>query len=347
MTELKSKTSGKLKFHLVEETSEANIKVIGIGGGGGNAINRMIEAGVMGVEFIAINTDQQALNSNLAKTKLLIGKQLTKGLGSGGSPDAGRKAAIEDKEKIRNLIHGADMVLLTAGLGGGNGTGATPILAKLASEMNILVIAIVTLPFGFEGRVRSKQAEEGLNNLKNVVDTVILIPNERLLQTVNLNASIHDAFKLADDILRQAVQGISDLITRPGLINLDFTDVKSIMKGMGMAFFGTGLAAGENRAIDGAQRAISSPLLMDHKIKGAKWVLVNITAGSDISLHEVSKASDLIYGLVHPEADTIFGTVIDESMKNTVKVTIIVAGSQLKEEKKKSPEEPPLEQTLK
>jgi cell division protein FtsZ len=317
---------GKLKFHLVEEKSGAKIKVIGIGGGGGNAVNRMIEAGIEGVDFIAINTDLQALDTSKAKTKYQIGKQLTKGLGSGGSPNTGKEAAVEDIEQLRNMIDGADMVFLTSGLGGGTGTGATPILAKLASEMDILAIAIVTLPFCFEGKVRSKQAEDGLADLKNVVDTVISIPNERLLETVNLNTSIQDAFKLADDILRQAVQGISDLITRPGLINLDFADVKSVMKGMGMAFLGTGLASGENRAIEGAQRAISSPLLVDNSIEGAHGVLINITGGTDVTLHEVSKASDLIYNLVHPDANIIFGTVIDETMKDTVKVTVIATG---------------------
>ena len=323
---------GKLKFHLVEEKSGAKIKVIGIGGGGGNAVNRMIETGIEGVDFIAINTDLQALENNKAKTKYQIGKQLTKGLGSGGSPNTGKEAAVEDIEQLRNMIDGADMVFLTSGLGGGTGTGATPILAKLASEMDILAIAIVTLPFSFEGRVRSKQADEGLADLKNVVDTVISIPNERLLETVNLNTSIQDAFKLADDILRQAVQGISDLITRPGLINLDFADVKSIMKGMGMAFLGTGMAAGENRAIEGAQRAISSPLLIDNSIEGAHGVLINITGGTDVTLHEVSKASDLIYNLVHPDANIIFGTVIDETMKDTVKVTVIATGFEEKNE---------------
>jgi len=324
---------GKLKFHLVEEKSGAKIKVIGIGGGGGNAVNRMIETGIEGVDFIAINTDLQALETNKAKTTFQIGKQLTKGLGSGGSPNTGKEAAVEDIEQLRNMIDGADMVFLTSGLGGGTGTGATPILAKLASEMDILAIAIVTLPFCFEGKVRSKQAEEGLADLKNVVDTVISIPNERLLETVNLNTSIQDAFKLADDILRQAVQGISDLITRPGLINLDFADVKSIMKGMGMAFLGTGMAAGENRAIEGAQRAISSPLLIDNSIEGAHGVLINITGGTDVTLHEVSKASDLIYNLVHPDANIIFGTVIDETMKDTVKVTVIATGFDAKNER--------------
>jgi cell division protein FtsZ len=318
--------SGKLKFHLVEDMVGAKIKVLGIGGGGGNAVNRMIETGIEGVEFIAVNTDLQALSNNRAGTKLQIGGKITKGLGSGGRPETGKQAAVEDTEKLIELIQGADMVFLTTGLGGGTGTGATPILAHLASEMDILAIAIVTLPFDFEGRVRAKQAEEGLKELKGVVDTVISIPNERLLQTVNLDTSIQDAFKMADDILRQAVQGISDLITKPGLINLDFADVKSIMKGMGMAFMGTGIASGENRAMDGAQKAISSPLLVDTSIEGAKGVLINITGGKDLTLHEVSKASQLIHRMAHPEANIIFGTVIDNSMKEMVKVTVIATG---------------------
>lgn len=316
----------KLKFHLIEENSGAKIKVIGIGGGGGNAVNRMIEAKIQGVEFIAVNTDLQALDNNAATTKLQIGKQLTKGLGSGGKADIGKEAAMEDTEKLVDLFQGADMVFLTAGLGGGTGTGSTPILANLASELDVLAIAIVTLPFGFEGKIRTKQAEEGLDSLKSVVDTVISIPNERLLHAVGIETSIQDAFKMADDILRQAVQGISDLITKPGLINLDFADVKSVMKGMGMAFMGTGLASGENRAVDAAQKAISSPLLVDNSIEGAQGVLINITGGKDVTLHEVSKASEMIYGLVHPEANIIFGTVIDESLKEMVKVTVIATG---------------------
>jgi len=247
---MKESIKNKLKFHLVEERFGAKIKVIGIGGGGGNAVNRMIETSIEGVEFIAVNTDLQALSTNRAGTKVQVGAELTKGLGSGGRPEIGKQAAMEDTEKLSELIQGADMVFLTAGLGGGTGTGATPVLANLASEMDILAIAIVTLPFEFEGKIRAKQAEDGLTELKSVVDTVISIPNERLLQTVNLDTSIQDAFKMADDILRQAVQGISDLITRPGLINLDFADVKSIMKGMGMAFMGTGIASGDNRALD-------------------------------------------------------------------------------------------------
>lgn len=325
--------SSKLKFHLVEDVIGAKIRVVGIGGGGGNAVNRMIEAGIEGVEFIAVNTDVQALSNNRAGTKLQIGGQTTKGLGSGGSPETGKQAAMEDTEKLIELIQGADMVFLTTGLGGGTGTGATPILANLASEMDILAIAIVTLPFEFEGRVRAKQAEEGLKELKGAVDTVISIPNERLLQTVNLDTSIQDAFKMADDILRQAVQGISDLITKPGLINLDFADVKSIMKGMGMAFMGTGIASGENRAVDGAQKAISSPLLIDTSIEGARGVLINITGGKDLTLHEVSKASQLIHRLAHPDANIIFGTVIDNGMKEMVKVTVIATGFDASEEK--------------
>ncbi len=330
----------KLKFHLVEERFGAKIKVIGIGGGGGNAVNRMIETGIEGVQFIAVNTDLQNLDSNKAKKKIQIGEQLTKGLGSGGRPDIGKEAAVEDTEKIIELLQDTDMVFLTAGLGGGTGTGATPILANLASEMDILTIAIVTLPFEFEGKVRAKQALEGLIEIKSGVDTVISIPNERLLQTVNLDTSIQDAFKMADDILRQAVQGISDLITKPGLINLDFADVKSIMKGMGMAFMGTGLASGENRAVDAAQKAISSPLLVDTSIEGAQGVLINITGGKDVTLHEVSKASQLIHSLAHSEANIIFGTVIDESLNEMVKVTVIATGfEQLQQKEMVTPED--------
>jgi cell division protein FtsZ len=337
----------RLKFHLVEDHLGAKIKVIGLGGGGGNAVNRMIESGIQGVEFIAVNTDLQALNSNRARTKIPIGQQLTKGLGSGGRPETGRQAAMEDTERLLEILQGADMVFLTTGLGGGTGTGSTPIVANLAAELDILVIAIVTLPFGFEGRVRMRQADEGLKELKSAVDTVIAIPNERLLQTVNLNTSVQDAFRLADDILRQAAQGISDLITKPGLINLDFADVKSVMKGMGMAFMGTGLASGENRALEAAEKAISSPLLIDTSIEGAHGVLINITGGKTMTLHEVSKASQLIHSMAHPDANIIFGTVIDEQMKDTVKVTVIATGFDLAPEKaavapKPAPSEEPV-----
>ena len=337
-----SDDAGRLKFHLVEDTIGAKIKVVGLGGGGGNAVNRMIEHGVQGVEFITVNTDLQALNSSRARVKIQIGNQLTKGLGSGGRPEVGKQAAMEDTERLIEILQGADMVFLTAGLGGGTGTGSTPIIANLAAEMDILVIAIVTLPFEFEGRVRGKQAEDGLRELKSAVDTVIAIPNERLLQTVNLNTSIQDAFRMADDILRQAAQGISDLITKPGLINLDFADVKSVMKGMGVAFMGTGLASGENRAVDAAQKAISSPLLVDTSIEGAHGVLINITGGRDMTLHEVSKASQLIHSLADPDANIIFGTVIDESLKDTVKVTVIATGFDDVPEKTLGPAGPPV-----
>lgn len=316
----------KLKFHLVEDRFGAKIKVIGIGGGGGNAINRMIEASVQGVEFIAINTDLQALNTSKARNKIQIGEKLTKGLGSGGRPEIGREAAIEDTEKLIDLLQGADMVFLTAGLGGGTGTGAAPILANLAMEMDILTIAIATTPFHFEGKVRMNQSKEGLEELRSSADTVISIPNERLIKTVNDGTSIQDAFKMTDDILRQAAQGISDLITKPGLINLDFADVRSIMKGMGMAFMGTAMATGENRSLDAAQKAISSPLLVDTSIEGAHGILINITGGKDITLHEVGKASQLIQSMAHPEANVIFGFVVEEAMKETVKVTVIATG---------------------
>ncbi|MGQ9800702.1 MAG: cell division protein FtsZ [Candidatus Saccharicenans sp.] len=316
----------KIKFHLVEENPGAKIRVIGIGGGGGNAVNRMIESGIEGVEFIAVNTDKQALSSNRAHLKIQIGQKLTKGLGSGGDPEVGRQAAEEDTERLAEILEGADMVFLTAGLGGGTGTGATPVLANLASGMGLLVIAIVTMPFEFEGRIRARKAEEGLQELKSVVDTVIAIPNQRLIDTVNLDTTIPEAFRMADDVLRQAAQGISDLITRPGLINLDFADVKSIMKGMGMAFMGTGIASGENRAVEAAQKAISSPLLIDTSIEGARGVLINITGGKDMTLHEVSKASQLITSLADPEANIIFGTVLDEEVKETIKVTVIATG---------------------
>ena len=319
--------TARLKFHLVEDHAGAKIKVIGLGGGGGNAVNRMIEHGVEGVEFIAVNTDLQALGTNQALTKLQIGGQLTKGLGSGGRPEVGKQAAMEDTERLIEILQGADMVFLTAGLGGGTGTGATPIIANLAAELDILVIAIVTLPFEFEGRVRAKQAEDGLSELKSAVDTVIAIPNERLRQAVTFQTSVQDAFHMADDVLRQAAQGISDLITKPGLINLDFADVKSVMKGMGMAFMGTGIAGGENRAVEAAQKAISSPLLVDTSIEGAHGVLINITGGRNMTLHEVSEASQLIHGLASPEANIIFGTVIDDGLKgDTVKVTVIATG---------------------
>ena len=304
----------------------ANIKVVGVGGGGGNAVNRMIANSLQGVEFIAANTDCQALRSSKAPIRLQIGSKLTKGLGAGANPDTGRQAALEDSEKILELLTGADMVFITAGLGGGTGTGATPIIANLAQELGALVVAVVTKPFAFEGKRRREQADQGLRELHECVDTVIAIPNEKLLATVDPRMSLSAAFLYADDILRQAVQGISDLITIPGEINLDFADVKTIMAGMGMALMGTGIAKGESRATEAAQKAISSPLLEDAAIDGAKGILINITGGPDMTLHEVSEASTLVQKTADPEANIIFGTVIDPNMKDEIKVTVIATG---------------------
>jgi cell division protein FtsZ len=304
----------------------ARIKVIGIGGGGGNAVNRMIDSRLAGVEFVALNTDCQALHSNKAPVKLQIGSKLTKGLGAGSNPDVGRDAALEDTDKILEALEGSDMVFITTGLGGGTGTGATPIVANLASELGALVVAVVTKPFAFEGRARRAQAESGLAALREVVDTVITIPNDKLLHTVDRTTALKLAFLTADDILRQAVQGISDLITIPGEINLDFADVKTIMQGMGMAIMGTGVAVGDNRAVEAAQRAISSPLLEDATINGARGVLINITGGPDMTLHEVSEASTIVQEAADPDANIIFGTVIDRAMKGKIKVTVIATG---------------------
>ncbi|MFQ5701747.1 MAG: cell division protein FtsZ, partial [Acidobacteriota bacterium] len=292
----------------------ALIKVIGVGGGGSNAVNRMIAAKMMGVDFLVANTDCQALKSAKAPVKVQMGGKLTKGLGAGSNPEIGRQAALEDTEKLLEVLSDTDMVFITTGLGGGTGTGATPIVANLASELGALVVAVVTKPFLFEGRKRLERAEMGLRELRECVDTVICIPNERLLSTVDRNTSLQAAFLIADDVLRQAVQGISDLITIPGEINLDFADVKTIMSGMGMALMGTGIATGENRAIEAAQRAISSPLLEDATIDGARGVLINITGGPTMTLFEVAEASNLVHEAAHEDANIIFGTVIDESM---------------------------------
>jgi cell division protein FtsZ len=308
------------------QSGMANIKVIGVGGGGGNAINRMISARLEGVHFLAANTDCQALQANRAPVKLQLGGKLTKGLGAGGNPEIGRSAALEDTEKVLETLNGADMVFVTTGLGGGTGTGAAPIIANLAREMGSLVVAVVTMPFSFEGRRRRAQAEEGLAALREVVDTVITIPNDKLLHTVEVGTPINEAFMIADDILRQAVQGISDLITIPGEINLDFADVKSVMSGMGMALMGTGVADGEHRAVEAAQRAVSSPLLEDASIHGAKGVLINISGGEDMSLHEVSEAAKIIQEAADPEANIIFGTVVDRAQQAGIKVTVIATG---------------------
>ncbi|MBI2822577.1 MAG: cell division protein FtsZ [Acidobacteria bacterium] len=304
----------------------ARIKVVGIGGGGGNAVNRMIEAGIEGVEFISANTDLQALRTSLAPIKLQLGSRLTKGLGAGANPEVGRQAALEDTEKIIEAVDGADMVFITAGLGGGTGTGAAPILASLASELSALTVAVVTKPFHFEGKRRMVQAEAGLLELQDCVDTVISIPNERLLHTVEPATTLQEAFRIADDILRQAVQGISDLITVTGVINLDFADVKTIMTGMGMALMGTGVASGENRAVVAAQKAISSPLLEETSIQGAKGVLINITGNHSMTLSEVSEATRIIQESADTEANIIFGSVFDDSMGDRIKITVIATG---------------------
>jgi cell division protein FtsZ len=304
----------------------ARIKVIGIGGGGGNAVNRMIEAGIEGIEFLVANTDLQALKRSKAPIKIQLGSRLTKGLGAGANPNVGREAALEDTDKIIEVLEGADMVFVTTGLGGGTGTGGAPIIASLATELEALTVAVVTKPFHFEGRRRMQQAENGLRELRECVDTVITIPNERLLHTVEKDSSLADSFGVADDVLRQAVQGISDLITVPGLINLDFADVKSIMAGMGMALMGAGRARGENRAIEATQQAISSPLLEEATIQGAKGVLINITGGPDLTLYEVNTASTIIREAADEDANIIFGAVIDENMRDEMKITVIATG---------------------
>jgi cell division protein FtsZ len=309
-----------------EARAGARIKVIGVGGGGSNAVNRMVQAGLDGVEFIVANTDVQALKLNAASNKLQIGAKLTKGLGAGADPNVGRQAALEDTEKLIEALDGADMVFVTTGLGGGTGTGAAPVIASLASELGALTIAVVTKPFKFEGKKRQTQAERGLEELRGSVDTVITIPNERLLATIARSTSLNDAFTNADDVLRQAIQGISDLILVPGMINLDFADVKTIMAGMGIAIMGTGFAEGENRAMLAANHAISSPLLEDASVKGARGVIINVTGGSDLSLVEVSEASAIIQEAAHEEANIIFGAVVDPTMDGRVKITVIATG---------------------
>lgn len=317
-----------MNFTFVDEppTTGAVIKVVGVGGGGGNAVNHMIDAHIEGIQFLVANTDLQALKKSLAPVKLQLGAKLTKGLGAGANPEVGRDAALEDTEKIIEALEGADMVFVTVGLGGGTGTGAAPIIASLAAELGALTVAVVTKPFPFEGRHRLRQAEAGLEELRSVVDTLITIPNERLLQTVDRKTALSNAFRHADDVLRQAVQGISDLITVPGFINVDFADVKAIMKGMGIALMGTGHATGENRALEATQSAISSPLLEEASIEGARGVLVNITGGPDLTLHEVDEAMRLIHDAADPDANIIFGTVPDERMENEMKITVIATG---------------------
>jgi cell division protein FtsZ len=304
----------------------ARIKVIGVGGGGGNAVNRMVSVGLDGVEFIAANTDVQALDQSEAAVKIQIGQKLTKGLGAGADPNIGRQAALEDTETIIQALSGADMVFVTTGMGGGTGTGAAPVIASLASELGALTVAVVTRPFKFEGRRRAAHAEAGLEALRECVDTVITIPNERLLSIIDRQTSLTAAFTLADDVLRQAIQGISDLILVPGLINLDFADVKTIMSGMGVAMMGTGLAHGEHRAMQAAQNAVTSPLLEDGSVNGARGVIINITGGPDLSLLEVNEASCVIQEAAHEDANIIFGAVVDPTLSGKIKITVIATG---------------------
>ncbi len=316
-----------MSFRFEEEPERpAKIKVIGIGGGGSNAVSRMATSDFRGVEFVVINTDAQALKASPVSNKLQIGEKLTKGLGAGSNPEIGRKAAIEDTDKMLSILEGCDMVFITSGLGGGTGTGASPIVANLAKEMGILTVAVVTKPFQFEGRVRARQAEDGLMELKAAVDTLIVIPNQRLLNVVERQTSFLDAFRIADSILQQAAQGISDLVVIPGLINLDFADVRTIMAEKGLALMGTGTASGENRATEAANRAINSPLLENVSIEGSKGVLINITGSSNLSLYEVNEASSAIFEAAHPDAHVIFGAVVDEKMADEVKVTVIATG---------------------
>jgi len=324
--EERRETRGIITFEPDPSTNGACIKVIGIGGGGGNAINRMIEAGIEGVEFLVANTDLQALKNSRASVKLQIGEKLTKGLGAGGDPEVGRQSALEDTEKIIEAIEGADMVFITTGLGGGTGTGAAPIIASLATELGALTVAVVTKPFRFEGNRRMRQSEQGLNELRECVDTVITIPNERLMNAVSKGTPFLESFKLADDVLRQAVQGISDIITVPGLINVDFAVVKTIMAGMGMALMRTGAASGDNRALESTQRAISSPLLEEASIEGAKGLLVNISGGQNLTLFEVNEAMSIIHDSADEDANIIFGAVLDERLNDEMKITVIATG---------------------
>ena len=314
----------------------ATIKVIGVGGAGNNAVNRMVEAGIKNVEFIALNTDKQALTTSKAGTKVQIGEKLTRGLGAGANPDIGAQAAEESKAEIAELVSGADMVFVTAGMGGGTGTGAAPVVAATAKELGILTIGVVTKPFTFEGKKRLAQAERGIASLKGKVDTLVVIPNDKLLQVIDRKTSIIEAFRKADDVLRQGVQGISDLIAVPGLINLDFADVKTIMLNQGMAHMGIGIAGGENRAEDAAKQAIQSPLL-ETSIEGARGVIINITGGSDVGLLEANTAAELVQRSADPEANIIFGTVTDDSMGDEIKITVIATGFEKENEKSAMP----------
>ncbi len=304
----------------------ARIKVVGVGGGGGNAVNRMIQMGIRGVDFIAANTDLQVLRVNRASNKLQLGVNTARGMGAGNDPKKGRDAALEDAAGIHEAIEGADMVFVTAGMGGGTGTGAAPVIARIAAETGALVVAIVSKPFAFEGRRKMRQAEEGIAELREIVDTLITIPNERLIAVVDRNVTAWDAFRQADDVLRQAVQGISELITVPGYVNVDFADVKTVMENMGMALMGTGTASGEHRAVEAAQRAISNPLLEEQSIQGARAILINVTGGLDLSMAEFNEACSIIQQAADEDANIIPGLVRDETLKDEVKVSVIATG---------------------
>jgi cell division protein FtsZ len=332
-------------FELPETNTigSAKIKVIGIGGGGGNAINTMIYYNLKGVDFMAANTDAQALEASSSPIKIQLGAEVTKGLGAGSNPEIGKQAAMEAKDLLKKHVDGADMVFITAGLGGGTGTGGAPVVAEVAKEVGALTVGVVTKPFQFEGKKRNIQAEEGILELRKIVDTLIVVPNQRLLSLGGRNISLLEAFKKADDILYHAVKGISDLIMIHGLINLDFADVKNIMSGMGLALMGTGTANGENRAVEAAQKAISSPLLEDNSIQGAHGVLLNITGGPDMSLFEINEASSLIQSEAHEDANIIFGTVIDETMGEEIRITVIATGfEEASKRKQPSSNVPPL-----
>jgi cell division protein FtsZ len=324
MDNMKNDSGIRISFN-EEARNDAKIKVIGVGGGGGNAVNRMIDAGVEGIEFIVANTDLQALRMSHAPVKLQLGVKLTNGLGAGANPEVGRKAALEDSDKIIEALEGADMVFVTTGLGGGTGTGAAPIIASLACEMGALTVAVVTKPFSFEGKRRMQQAERGISELMESVDTTIVIPNEKLLAVAE-DAGFFESFRIADDILRQGVQGISDIITIPGIINRDFADVKTIMARMGYAVMGTASASGAKRTIEAAQKAIASPLLEAGAIDGARGILINITGSTSLKLAEVQQACSIIQSAAHEDANIIFGAVMDEKMKDAVKITVIATG---------------------
>jgi cell division protein FtsZ len=323
-------------FELVEHIQlGARIKVIGVGGGGGNAVNTMIAGKLTGVDFIVANTDAQALEANRATLKLQLGGEITKGLGAGANPEVGRRAAMEDEAKLRECLGGADMIFITAGMGGGTGTGGAPVIAKVAREVGALTVGVVTKPFVFEGKKRMRQADEGIQELKANVDTLIVIPNQRLLSIAARTTTMLEAFHKADDILLQAVRGISDLIITPGLINLDFADVRTVMAEMGLALMGAATASGENRAVEAAQKAVSSPLLEDVSIHGARGLLINITGGADLGLHEVNEAATMIQEEAHEDANIIFGAVIDERMKDEIRVTVIATGFGERDEQRK------------